>query len=126
MCILFLTKNEFAELAQSMRVTEKCDVYSFGIVALEIIMGKHPGDLLATLSSESSLEEVVDERVEAPTGKVGEAVAFVITMALACTHRIPDSRPTMRYVAQRLSATTLLAASSKKPGLMNPSKKPVK
>ena len=37
-----------------MVVTEKCDVYSFGIVALEILMGKHLGELLTLLSTLSS------------------------------------------------------------------------
>ncbi|KAL6214491.1 hypothetical protein ACLB2K_013925 [Fragaria x ananassa] len=37
------------ELAFTMRVTDKCDVYSFGVVALEIMMGRHPGELLDSL-----------------------------------------------------------------------------
>ncbi|PRQ25748.1 putative protein kinase RLK-Pelle-LRR-XI-1 family [Rosa chinensis] len=38
------------ELAFTMQVTDKCDVYSFGLVALEIMMGRHPGELLTSLS----------------------------------------------------------------------------
>nr|GMC82454.1 MDIS1-interacting receptor like kinase 2-like [Ipomoea batatas] len=37
------------EFAYTMEVTEKCDVYSFGILALEVIMGKHPGDLIMSI-----------------------------------------------------------------------------
>ncbi|MBA0755886.1 hypothetical protein Gogos_021737, partial [Gossypium gossypioides] len=34
------------ELAYLLVVTEKCDVYSFGVLALEILMEKYPGELL--------------------------------------------------------------------------------
>ncbi|CAI9276205.1 unnamed protein product [Lactuca saligna] len=37
------------ELAYTMVGNEKCDVYSFGVVVLEVIMGKHPGDLVTSL-----------------------------------------------------------------------------
>ncbi|RHN44153.1 putative protein kinase [Medicago truncatula] len=37
-----------------MVVNEKCDVYSFGLVALETLMGKHPGDILSSLKSIST------------------------------------------------------------------------
>ncbi|XP_031275298.1 MDIS1-interacting receptor like kinase 2-like [Pistacia vera] len=33
------------ELAYIMTVTKKCDVYSFGVLILEVILGKHPGDV---------------------------------------------------------------------------------
>ncbi|KAL9285073.1 hypothetical protein ACSQ67_024603 [Phaseolus vulgaris] len=105
------------ELAQTMRVTEKCDVYSFGVVVMEIMMGKHPGELLSTLSSKNylssmeeeaqvELKEVLDQRLPPPTGQLAEAVVFTMTIALACTHAAPESRPIMRAVAQELSATT--------------------
>ncbi|XP_047167182.1 MDIS1-interacting receptor like kinase 2-like [Vigna umbellata] len=104
------------ELAQTMRVTEKCDVYSFGVVVMEILMGKHPGELLGTLSSNkylSSTEEaqvllkdVLDQRLPPPTGQLAEAVVFTMTIALACIRESPESRPIMRAVAQELSATT--------------------
>ncbi|XVF58236.1 hypothetical protein PTKIN_Ptkin07bG0048400 [Pterospermum kingtungense] len=60
------------EFAYTMVVTEKCDVYSFGVLALEVLMGKHPGELLSTISSSSScaqnvmLNEVLDSRLSPP------------------------------------------------------------
>ncbi|KAL9285072.1 hypothetical protein ACSQ67_024602 [Phaseolus vulgaris] len=105
------------ELAQTMRVTEKCDVYSFGVVVMEILMGKHPGEFLSTLSSKKYLssteeeaqvvlKEVLDQRLPPPTGQLAEEVVFTMTIALACTRAAPESRPIMRAVAQELSATT--------------------
>ncbi|KAJ1416639.1 Protein kinase-like domain superfamily [Sesbania bispinosa] len=83
------------ELAQTMRVTDKCDVYSFGVVVLEIMMGKHPGEFLATLSSNKSLssiedsqvllKDVLDQRLPPPIGQLAEAIVFTMSVALACT-----------------------------------------
>lgn len=100
-----------------MKVTEKCDVYSFGVVALEIMMGKHPGDLISSLqlslSSSSAegvtavfLKDVLDQRLPSPTGQLAEEVVFIVKTALACTQTDPDPRPAMRFIAQELSART--------------------
>ncbi|MFQ6630669.1 hypothetical protein Gotur_008824, partial [Gossypium turneri] len=78
------------ELAYSLVVTEKCDVYSFGVLALEILMGKHPGELLSTLSSSSSrvqnfmLNEILDPRLSTPrTRKMAGDIAFIAVIAFA-------------------------------------------
>ncbi|GMY13607.1 MDIS1-interacting receptor like kinase 2-like isoform X6 [Fagus crenata] len=93
------------ELAYTMVVTEKCDVYSFGVVALEILMGKHPGELLSSLSSPSSsqnvmLNEILDQRLPPPNRRAAQDVFFVATVAFACLHTKPKSRPTMKWVSQ--------------------------
>ncbi|MBA0755047.1 hypothetical protein Gogos_020730, partial [Gossypium gossypioides] len=97
------------ELAYSLAVTEKCDVYSFGVLALEILMGKHPGDLLSTLSSSLSsshvqnftLNEILDPRLLPPRSRkmVGD-IAFIAVIAFACLRARPKARPTMKLVSQ--------------------------
>ncbi|KAJ4718903.1 putative Receptor protein kinase [Melia azedarach] len=78
------------ELAYTMVVTEKCDVYSFGVVALEVLMGKHPGDLLTSLSAPSAgqtilLTDVLDPRPSPPVDRmVMQDIVLVSTIALAC------------------------------------------
>ncbi|KAM0036969.1 putative protein kinase RLK-Pelle-LRR-XI-1 family [Helianthus debilis subsp. tardiflorus] len=39
------------ELAYTMKVTEKCDVYTFGVLVMEILKGQHPGDFITSLAS---------------------------------------------------------------------------
>ncbi|XP_058082453.1 MDIS1-interacting receptor like kinase 2-like [Magnolia sinica] len=94
------------ELAYTMRVTEKCDVYSFGVVALEVMMGSHLGELISSLSSSCGqdplLKDMLDQRLSNPIAGVAQEVLFVLSMALACIWPDPDSRPTMRHVAQEL------------------------
>ncbi|PIN00354.1 Serine/threonine protein kinase, partial [Handroanthus impetiginosus] len=102
------------ELALTMKVTEKSDVYSFGVVALEVMMGRHPGELISSLSVKAALQndpdmflkDLLDQRLPLPTGQIAEEVVFVVTIALSCMQATPELRPHMRYVAQELSAHT--------------------
>ncbi|WCJ33106.1 Leucine-rich repeat receptor-like protein kinase family protein [Euphorbia peplus] len=90
------------ELAYTMVVTEKCDVYSFGVVALEILMGKHPGDLFLLSSIKNiMLNEVLDQRLPVPRTKaVIQEIILVTMIGLACLNDNPKSRPTMKWVSQ--------------------------
>ncbi|KAF5933563.1 hypothetical protein HYC85_029734 [Camellia sinensis] len=96
-----------AELAYTMVATEKCDVYSFGMVALETIMGRHPKELLSLLASTSAqnimLNDVLDPRLLPPVDPlVAGNVVLVAALAFACLHSEPRSRPTMLHVSQKL------------------------
>lgn len=98
------------ELAYTMEPNEKCDVYSFGVVALEVIMGKHPGDLISyflSLSSTSTaqsikLKDVLDQRLSPPSNQVAEKLILVANLAFACLRTSPQSRPTMHQISQEL------------------------
>ncbi|KAM7465237.1 hypothetical protein LguiB_012799 [Lonicera macranthoides] len=94
-----------AELAYTMVVTEKCDVYSFGVVALEIIMGRHPGDLLSTLTSSSTenptVNDVLDPRLSHTMDQLIEwDIVMVMRLAFSCLSYNPKSRPSMQSVSQ--------------------------
>ncbi|CAI0548262.1 unnamed protein product [Linum tenue] len=103
------------ERAYSKKVDEKWDVYGFGVVALEVIIGKHPGDLISSLttttkttspSSFSSpphptlLKDIIDDRITQPgeDGEVAKGVFAIAKFALACVRAEPSSRPTMQEV----------------------------
>ena len=92
-----------------MEINEKCDVFRFGVLALEIIMGYHPGDLISSLSSSTFttrnmlLKDVLDQRLSLPINRVAREVISIAKIAITCLHAIPQSRPTMQQVSQELS-----------------------
>ncbi|XP_015886964.3 MDIS1-interacting receptor like kinase 2-like [Ziziphus jujuba] len=99
------------ELAYTMEVNQRSDVYSYGVVTLELIMGKHPGDLLSPLLTSRSpveddrimLMDVLDERLSPPRRQIAGQVVSIAKLAFACLHSIPESRPTMKQVSEKLS-----------------------
>ena len=95
-----------------MEVNEKCDVYSFGVLALEVIMGKHPGDLImfpsSSLTATSTthnilLKNTLDQRLKPPKNQVALKVVSIAKLAFACLATNPKSRPTMQEVSHELS-----------------------
>ncbi|KAJ7949530.1 putative Receptor protein kinase [Quillaja saponaria] len=98
------------ELAYTMAVTEKCDVFSFGVLVLEVLLGKHPGDLISkiqTLAVESidDVKDVLDPRLPPPVYRttVYELV-LVMKLVVSSLQANPQSRPTMRSISQLLEA----------------------
>ncbi|KAL2330060.1 hypothetical protein Fmac_017641 [Flemingia macrophylla] len=95
------------ELAYTMVVSEKCDVYSFGMVTLETLVGKHPKEILSSLQSTSSYDgigitlcDVLDQRLPQPTFSVLLDIVRLSIVAFACLNLNPSSRPTMKCVSQ--------------------------
>ena len=56
-----------------MVVTEKYDIYSFGVLVIEVLMGKRPGELIIDLHSlvgtNVHLKDVLDDCLSPPTGQ---------------------------------------------------------
>ncbi|KAJ0442848.1 putative protein kinase RLK-Pelle-LRR-XI-1 family [Helianthus annuus] len=103
------------ELAYTMEVNEKCDVYSFGVLTLEVIMGKHPGELLTLLQETKGIShtELLDQRLPLPEEQVAEQVELLVNVAFSCVHKSPQSRPSMRSITLDLSVETHAAKSNK-------------
>ena len=92
-----------------MVVTEKCDVYSFGMVVLETIMGMHPGELVTSLSSSSTqntkLSDILDSRLSYPRRtQIANDIALIVSLALKCLHSNPQLRPSMQQVSSKLAS----------------------
>ena len=90
-----------------MVVTKKYDAYSFGMVALETMIGMHPGDLVNLLSSLSTqnttLMDVLDPCLSSPIGsRVANEVALTLSLALKCLNCNPQLRSSMQQVSWRL------------------------
>ncbi|KAL8128267.1 hypothetical protein AgCh_015006 [Apium graveolens] len=93
------------ECAYTMKVTEKCDVYSFGVLTLEVIKGRHPGDQsnaspFSPLRETIELKDYVDQRIPPPSDDLQEFLIQMIKLANACLHSNPKARPTMYIVSQ--------------------------
>ena len=86
----------------------KTNVYSFGVVVLEVIFGKHPGEFISSLLSSAStsssssstidhllLIEEVDPRLSPLADQVAEKVVVAVMIALESFNANPQSRPTM-------------------------------
>ncbi|CAI9266723.1 unnamed protein product [Lactuca saligna] len=93
------------ELAYTMKVTEKCDVYSFGVLALEVIKGEHPGGIIASLSDGKmkKLQDMVDQHLPTVSIEIKKVLTNVIILAIRCLNNNPEMRPTMYYVSQQIS-----------------------
>nr|GMD96804.1 probable leucine-rich repeat receptor-like protein kinase At1g35710 [Ipomoea batatas] len=109
------------EFAYTMEVTEKCDVYSFGVLALEVIMGKHPGDLITSIFSSpistdgTLLKDLLDPRLSAPTKQEAVELILVAKIAVACLNMNPQCRPSMQQVFVLLSKERRYSSSNSLP-----------
>ncbi|RWR96585.1 MDIS1-interacting receptor like kinase 2-like protein [Cinnamomum micranthum f. kanehirae] len=96
------------ELAYTRRVTEKCDIFSFGVVALEVMIGRHPNKLICSLSTSRGrnmlLKDVLDQRLPPPEDDVANEVILTMIFAMACVQDQPQFRPTMWRVLEELSS----------------------
>ncbi|GAB4834247.1 hypothetical protein Ancab_032513 [Ancistrocladus abbreviatus] len=82
--------------------TEKSDVYAFGVIVLQILSGKQKlTSTIRTAADSCKLEDLIDLNLNrkfstSEATKLGK-------LAAACTHELPNQRPTMEVVIQELS-----------------------
>ena len=100
-------------------MTEKCDFYSFGVLALEVIKGNHLGDFIYFALSPLAnilLKDVLDQRLQPSTGQVRDELIKIATIATACLHAKLQPRPTMLMISRRLSSSIMQIPTTVSPG----------
>ncbi|KAI4314584.1 hypothetical protein L6164_027474 [Bauhinia variegata] len=109
------------EYMQSGRATEKTDVYSFGVLVLEVLSGKRPTDAsfiekglnivgwLNFLITENRQREIADPQCE---GVQSESLDALLSVAIQCVSSSPEDRPTMHRVVQVLESEVMTPCPS--------------
>ncbi|XP_020260708.1 LRR receptor-like serine/threonine-protein kinase FEI 2 isoform X1 [Asparagus officinalis] len=109
------------EYMQSGRATEKTDVYSFGVLVLEVMSGKRPTDSsfiekglnivgwLNFLVVENRQREIIDPECE---GVQNESLDALLSVATQCVSSTPEDRPTMHRVVQVLESEVMTPCPS--------------
>lgn len=100
------------EYAMLGKASESCDVYSFGVLLLELASGKKPlekasstmkrtiTDWALPLACERKFSELADQRLNG--NYVEEELKRVVFVGLVCADNRPEKRPTMLEVVELL------------------------
>lgn len=103
----------YSEYGYTLKVDEKIDIYSYGVVLLELLTGRRPLDsefgesvdivewLRRKVRDNTSLEQVLDTSI-GNCKHVQEEMLLVLRVALLCTAKLPKDRPSMRDVITML------------------------
>ncbi|XP_059624896.1 leucine-rich repeat receptor-like protein kinase TDR [Cornus florida] len=102
------------EYAYTLQVDEKSDIYSYGVVLMEILSGKRSVDaefgdgnsivdwVRSKIKTKDGINEVLDKNAGASCAPVREEMMLMLRVALLCTSRNPADRPSMRDVVSIL------------------------
>ncbi|KAJ0836590.1 putative protein kinase RLK-Pelle-L-LEC family [Helianthus annuus] len=98
------------EVIKTGRASTQTDIFSFGILILEVICGKRPikeGDIalvnwVTELMQKDKLFDAIDEKLMAKDALDHEKVEWVLHLGLLCAHPDAKMRPSMRQVVKAL------------------------
>lgn len=101
------------EVTDPRKVSQKADVYSFGVLLLELLTGKSPTNAhlngqgvdlprwVQSIVREEWSNEVFDRELD-PERNVDEEMVQFLQLAIDCAAQYPDNRPSMPEVTGRI------------------------
>ncbi|KAE8726785.1 Leucine-rich receptor-like protein kinase family protein isoform 2 [Hibiscus syriacus] len=99
------------ELVYTLKITRKSDVYTFGVVLLELVSGRaaigeeygEGNDIVHwILTHFNHHEKVLDDKIVTETVTVRDDMVKVLKIGILCTAKLPNLRPSMREVVKML------------------------
>ncbi|KAJ0521595.1 putative protein kinase RLK-Pelle-LRR-XI-1 family [Helianthus annuus] len=95
------------EYGYTYKVTEKSDIYSFGVVLMELVTGKKPvesefgesKDIVYWVHNEMRSN---DDMISLVDPSISEDAVKMLSIAIRCTMKLPELRPSMRIVVKML------------------------
>nr|DAD23140.1 TPA_asm: hypothetical protein HUJ06_024603 [Nelumbo nucifera] len=118
------------EYAMEGRFSEKSDVFSFGVLLLEIVSGRKNGSFYHlqecssflghawTLWNEGKILELIDPTILCEPPSIEEEVLRCIRVGLLCVQEFPKDRPTVSSIMSMLSSEIADLPTPKQPGFI--------